>query len=362
MPRIRDFAPDDIGSVAELHRRVFYGSNGSVPAVDEHSAYFKEVFLKGPYPGTDIKSHVYELNDGRIVGFAGIVPVDLYFLDRPIRAARLTQICVDPEYRGLAGLNLLKDFLAGPQDLSFTDNATTIMLNLWEFCGGKRAQLYSINWTRAIRPVRFAANIVGARRGLASLATLMRPLAGICDSVMRNVPSSPFRQVKPETHGIQLDLARMPDALAGLISGRAIRPRYAAGPLAWHLDRAAGKVYFGEFRRVLVEDKYGRALGWYLYYQRSGHTGEVIQIAANHDTIGPVLDQLFFEAWQAGLVALNGKMDPLFMQALADRYCLFYKRSFWTLVYSKDDGLLRVFLEGKAFMSRLEGEWCLRFR
>lgn len=358
MPRIRDFAPDDIGSVAELHRRVFDVSSLSV---DEHSAYFKEVFLKGPYPGTDIKSHVYELNDGRIVGFAGIVPVDLYFLDRPIRAARLSQVCVDPEYRGLAGLKLIKNFLAGPQEFSFSDDATTNTMNLWEFCGGKRLHLYSIDWTCPFRPVRYAANFIGNRRSSVFLANLMRPLAGICDSLIRNFPSSPFRHVKPETHGTLLDLARMPDAIDGLISGRSIRPRYAAAPLAWHLDRAAGKVHLGIFRKVLVEDTNGRVLGWYLYYQRSGHTGDVIQIVADHDTIGPVLDHLFFEAWQAGLAALHGRMDPLFMQALADRYCLFYKRNAWTVIHSKDDSLLRVFLEGKAFMSRLEGEWCLRY-
>lgn len=361
MPRVRDFTPDDIDAVAELYRRVFHVPNSSVWSEDKRTAYFKEVFLKGPYPGTDIKSHVYELNDGRIVGFAGIVPVDLYFLDRPIRAARLTQFCVDPEHRGLAGLSLLKDFLAGPQDLSFTDDANANMVQLWEFCGGKRAQLYSINWVRALRPFRFAT-IVGARSGLASLATLMRPLADIFDWVMRKFPSGPFRQVKPETHGIQLDIASMPDALAGFVSGRAIRPRYAADPLAWHLDRAAGKVHHGEFRRVLVEDTSGQALGWYLYYQKSGNMGEVIQIAANHKTIGPVLDQLFFEAWQAGLVALKGRIDPLFMQALSDRYCLFYKSSAWAMAHSRDERLLQVFLEGKAFMSRLEGEWCLRFR
>ena len=82
MPRIRDFAPDDIGSVVELHQRVFDVLNVSGRLVDEYFEYFKEVFLKGPYPDTDIKSRVYELNDGRIAGFAGIVPVDLY-LFRP---------------------------------------------------------------------------------------------------------------------------------------------------------------------------------------------------------------------------------------------------------------------------------------
>jgi len=52
---------------------------------------------------------------------------------------------------------------------------------------------------------------------------------------------------------------------------------------------------------------------------------------------------------------------PLMME-YAGKYCLFHRRGYWTLIHSKKPDLLEAIHRGDAFLTRLEGEWCLRFK
>lgn len=75
-----------------------------------------------------------------------------------------------------------------------------------------------------------------------------------------------------------------------------------------------------------------------------------------------MLNHLIYNASQKGVMALSGRMEPHFIEALSDKYCLFHGRGFWTLIHSKKPELLRAIHCGDAFLTRLEGEWCLRFQ
>jgi len=49
------------------------------------------------------------------------------------------------------------------------------------------------------------------------------------------------------------------------------------------------------------------------------------------------------------------------VQALSDRRCWFRQEGTWTLVHSRHRDILSAVHQGDAFLSRLDGEWWLRF-
>jgi hypothetical protein len=70
---------------------------------------------------------------------------------------------------------------------------------------------------------------------------------------------------------------------------------------------------------------------------------------------------LFTKARLDGASALAGRMEPHMGTALASQLCLLYGRQYSMLVHSRDPEVLNAIHSGKAFISRLDGEWCLRF-
>jgi hypothetical protein len=75
----------------------------------------------------------------------------------------------------------------------------------------------------------------------------------------------------------------------------------------------------------------------------------------------PVLEHLFHRAWREGIAALSGRLDPQFIDELADRRCFFNHRGNWVLVHSKVPGLVEAIDRGDAFLTRLEGDWSMRY-
>ena len=87
----------------------------------------------------------------------------------------------------------------------------------------------------------------------------------------------------------------------------------------------------------------------------------MLQIAATPSSVHDVLDHLFYQAWRQGALAVTGRLEPRFLQALSDKYCLFHRRGPWMLVSAKKPRLVQSFLNGDAFFSRFDGEWCLGY-
>src|SRR5437867_6251979 len=179
MGRIRQFAPDDIPAVVALRRKAFRHSER--PSADDLGAYLEEIFFRNPWRDEAIPSLIYANATGAIVGFIAVVPRPAMFQDQPIRVAVGTQLMVDPDSRGLVGVQLVKAFLSGPQDLSFADLANDVSRRLWEGLGGFVSIVHSLYWTQPLRPARF--NAAKSAHGLVarSLATGWRPVSWAID-------------------------------------------------------------------------------------------------------------------------------------------------------------------------------------
>jgi hypothetical protein len=91
------------------------------------------------------------------------------------------------------------------------------------------------------------------------------------------------------------------------------------------------------------------------------HESQVLQLAARPGAQGLVLSHLKRDAWDHGATAVTGRLDPSLLPALeAERACFRHGQP-WTLSYSRRPEVLRAIERGKAFVSRLDGEWWLSF-
>ena len=360
MTTLRTFAADDIPA-AELFGRVYPEQRWTSPAACE--AYFHEMLFDNPWRDLGLPSWVAE-EDGRMAGFAGVMPRRMLFRGRPIRVAVGCQFMVDPNRRsGLTALQLARAALSGPQDLFIADGANDLSRQMWAGLGGTAPLLYNLHWTRLLRPARFALSLLEERRVLPLLLTLpVRPLGAVADAVAARLHPNRLNQEDVELAEDALDasamLAHLPDVSAGI----ALQPEYDERSLAWLLEQTARKARHGQLRSRAVLEGGRRLLGWYLYYVRAGGVSEVIQVAARDGSYGRVLQRLLADAWRQGAAAVRGRLDPRHVQELSDRHCWFRREGTWTLVHSRHAELAAAIHQGNAFLSRLEGEWWLRFQ
>ncbi|MBI4638153.1 MAG: GNAT family N-acetyltransferase [Candidatus Rokubacteria bacterium] len=360
---MRRFVEDDVPQVADLHRRVFRTAAPTTAGwMEAYRQYFSEVFLNNPPGDGALTSLVCEEGPGKIVGFLGLMPRRMVFDGRPVLMAVCSQFAVDPGSRGQAGLRMLKRCLEGPQDLSITDEAGDSTRKIWEWCGGATALPYSIDWIRPLRPARLAVTVLARRKALAPLARASVPVAWVVDALATGLAGSPFRLSPPRGSREDLDEAMLFARLPEFAADRSLRPDYDDRSVKWLLERAAELKGHGRLRKVLVRDEEREIAGWYLYHVDRDGLGEVVQIAARAHAVHRVLDHLWEDAARQGAIALSGRLEPAFAQELSERCCLFYRRGRWTLIHSKKPELLHAIQRGDAFLTRLEGEWCLRFR
>ena len=180
MAGIRAFEAADIQQVANLHQKVF----GVVKTPDissRYTAYFTDKFLDPVRRGA-LPSLVFEDDDGEISGFIGIATRWFMIGSRRIRAAVSTQFIAEPRARyRLIGVALLRDFLKGPQDFSFTDEANETSRILWERLGGSTSVLHSLHWIAPLRPTNLLLSRSQSRFG--SLMTLAGPVANLFDGI-----------------------------------------------------------------------------------------------------------------------------------------------------------------------------------
>jgi hypothetical protein len=354
---VRHFVEGDIAQVARLHRTAFRLADP--PAMAAYHAYFKDVFLEKP--AGQVRSLVFEEDDGRIVGFVGLVPRRVVVGDHRFQAVVSSQFIVDPASRvGLVTVRLARAYLEGPQDLSIADEANEASRVIWERLGGTTALLLSIHWTRPLRPARFAMSYLRRRRGLARLAAAASPLAAAADLLATRLPGSHFHQASPSTSADDLKAQTILTHAPELCDRRFLRTEYDERTLQWLLDRAGNRSAGGRLLKATLRDAQ-KTRGWYICHLSRDGIGDVAQLAATPSSIHDVLDHLFYRAWRHGAIAVTGRLDPQFMQALSDKHCLFHRRGPWVLVKAKTPELLRLFQTGDTCFSRLDGEWSLRF-
>jgi hypothetical protein len=360
VPTIRCLTEEDLPAVATLFARVYPDHGWQSQAAC--AAYIREVLFNNPWRDPELPSWVAE-EDGAIIGFQAILPRPMLLNDRPIKVAVSCQFMVDPERRNsLAAVLLMKKSFAGPQDLTLADGANEPARRFWAGIGGQAAMLYSMHWTRPLRPVRFALAWLARRNALsASIVSPALPVAAFADRFLAGLRSNRFHRDSGERDDEPLSPNAILPYLEECMSGNVLKPRYDSVSLAWLFEQSARKARHGAWRARIVRDAQGTLLGWYMYYARRGALSEVVQVAARGGAYGKVLQRLFIDAWREGAIALHGRLDPHYLQQLSDRNCWFRRDGTWTLFHSRHPQVTAAIHQGSAFLSRLDGEWWMRF-
>lgn len=362
MGQVRPFVEGDIPRVARLHRMVFRAADrADAGSLDAYYAYFMRVFLDSPVRDSDLPSLVCEDHD-RIVGFLGVVPRRMTMKGHRFQAAIGSQFIVDPAAPfGSVAVRLARTFLEGPQDLSISDEASDIERKIWEGLGGMTALLRSLHWTRPLRPAAFAVATVRRRPRLTPLAFPLGPLAAMVDGMATHLPHSHFHQAKPTGSAAEsLTEQAVLSYLAALEPNGSLHVEYDEPTLHWMLEQARQRRAAGALHAAIVKTD-RRIIGWYLYHLDRDRVANVLHIAAERPSAREVLDHLFYQAAAQGAIAATGRLEPQYLQALSDAYCLFHRRGPWVLLNTGISDLVRSFETDDALFSRFDGEWCLGY-
>ena len=357
--RIGVFTEADLPDVVALFGRAFPQHRWQSQTDCEH--YFREVFFHHPWRKLGLDSLVARI-DGRVAGFYGVMPRPMRFRGREIRVAVGCNVMVDPAGPALVALELARAQLAGPQDLTLADGATTRALGIWRGLGGDVPLAFNLHWTRQLRPARFLLWRHGRRtRVLRLLAAGVSPLAAIFDAAAARLRSRDTRTAPREVIEDALDPGAMAEELPDLTRGKALVPIYTSESLAWMIGQMAVRRGHGALRarRVLGGDR--RLLGWYIYYLNRRGPSELVQLVARSGAHVRVLECLFADAWRNGALAVRGRLGTEDAATLGELGCWLRWEDPGTLVHSRHPEIIEAIRRNDAFLSRLDGEWWMRF-
>lgn len=356
MGSVRPLVSEDIPEIARLCARAFaLLPTGSFDALQ---SALHEILLDHPWRDDDLPSLVYHEKNRGIVGCLGVMPRPMSLDGHPIRAAISHTVMVDPASRSTpAFVELVRAYLSGPQDISMAQG-TSAGRKTFEAFGGSTSLLYSLGWTRVLRPSRHVLAFL-KRRGLPTvLSQVLRPFCSLADAAAARFLRGPFHLSPPALSGVELDAETFSGCLSEFARGRSLRPTYDAHSLKWLVELLARRNGGATLKKTAVRDASQKILGYYMYYQNPGDLGEVVQIAARPESIEEVLGHLFYDAWSHGLMAISGQLDPGYLAGVAAQHCLLDRGDgSWQLVHSQNPDLLAAIHRGDAFLTRLEGEW-----
>src|SRR5438034_1075370 len=138
-------------------------------------------------------------------------------------------------------------------------------------------------------------------------------------------------------------------------------PSYSEAALSWLLGSLGRGPQAGALRQALVRSSAGEEIGWYIRFTNRRGTSEVVQMGARKDRYASLLDHVFHAAWREGSVAVSGRVQPPFLETLGQKGCVFSTNGPPVLIHSRQTDLLRAIEGGRAFLSRLEGEWWMSY-
>jgi hypothetical protein len=352
---VRALEARDVARVAQLHAQAFGATGAASPSLE---AGLSRLLLQHPWGDESLPSLVFEDGCGRVTGCLGVMPRPMSLDGRNITAAVSHSFIVEPGVRStLAAVELAKEFISGPQDLSLAEGSN-VSRKIWEQLGGVTSLIYSLCWTRPLRPGRYVLSYLSKRGLPRAVGPLLRPAFGLVDALAPLISRKAFRSSAPALSAAELDAGTLRASIAEFAAGRALQPRYDERSLAWLTETLGKKKDRGTLQSVAVRDDRGEIVGWYLYYCKPSGVGAVVQFGAKPGRAEDVFEHLFHHARQRGVVALSGQVDPALFHVYSRTDCLFHHDgASWMLVHSRHPELVRAIDRGDAFLTRLEGEW-----
>lgn len=357
---VRPLQVADIPAVAALFQRTFRDGRKPPPAALE--TYLRQLYLDGPVCDPEVASLVHVAGEGGISGFVGVNLLPMRHGSRRLRAAICGSLMVDPRANDpMAGARLLRAFLAGPQDISFSETANALSAQMWTKLRGVALPQYSLDWLRVIRPSGFVLDLASRR---IEAARRLGPLARGLDRHLRGrmqeneLRWSGVPEAWSSKAGLKvadIDGAGFAALLEPLTRQFSLRPDWNEEQLAYLVAEAARKPDYGEAAFASVSSAGGAPVGAFLYHVQPGRIARVLQILALPGQAGPVIDCLIGHAAQRGASGLRGRTQPALLAAMLGRRIAFTQPAA-TVVHARDPELVDLFVTAQGFFNGLAGE------
>lgn len=355
--KVRPYEHGDAAAVTALFCAAFPGAVPPHWDLDRFARHWEE---RPPGPAADrddISPLVLISSDGAVAGFLGVHPRLLRWRGRPVWGAVCSDLCVAEAARGFGGPLLLSTFLDGPQDLSYSDEGNDRAVALWTALGGSVCWLESLRWTVPLRPARLALSSVLRRRGPLGLYTALQHVTPLADALIRRAAAMPA--VKDHAP-LPIEPLEAPTLFEVRSAISRIHPAFVeddTAGLSWKLQRLAAMRQAGALRAFVARDARGAAAGWFIYYLRRRGLSDVIEIGGVERLLPAVFEALVADAYAAGASGITGRWEPHLAGILARRFCLNQPNPRWMLIAARDPALLNDILAGRAWLTRLDGEW-----
>lgn len=350
---VRGCRREDIATVAGMFSRVFLKQRH--PPADGLVRYFDELVFDGRLHGGEARSRVFVDAAGEVRGFIGVWPRPMLLQGRSIEAAAAGSLMVEqPERHPTAGARLLRAFLSGPQDLSFSETSNALSQRMWQKAGGERLTATSVDWLRILRPAGFATHMAGTAFAPAGW---LSPLAKVADHVIQK--RTKHRYLNFDAPGSFSDADATADEVGEVIAevsdSYALHPDWQMPDLPALMAHAETKERFGPIQRRIVYDLNGAPVGCYLYHAQPGGVGRVLQLLARPEAVGLALDSLFRHAAGLGCVGVRGRTEFDTIDPLMVRGCLLFHVSAM-MVHARDKSLLAEVRSARSMLTGLAGE------
>jgi hypothetical protein len=361
MGEIRPFGQEHLADVCALFLRGMRGrAERPTSALQD---YFRDIFFANPWVSPEFPSLLY-FDNGKLIGFLGVLPREMDFRGRKIRVAVTSQLVVDrQQHRGFAGIELLRHFLRGPQDLSFCDGVSEQAHRIWVGLGAQAARLYSFNWLRILRPFGTARNFGARIEGvLGMLGRTAAAGAAPLDFLISKLPHPALSPASSKCISTKLNVDGLYECIEEVGWRESLKPSYDLPSFRWLIGQVASNCSAGELLTAAVQDPAGNLCGYYICQAKRGGHASVLQIGVRrHDLFDNVLGALFRDVWEYGSSFVKGQAIPFALVYLTNQYCLFRQAHTCVLFQAKDSAIADAILRGDAALSRLDGECWLRF-
>jgi hypothetical protein len=354
---IRPLERNDLAQVAHLYELV--ARSGSRTAPPGLAPHFADTLFDHPWADPEIPSLVSADEEGRVVGFLASHVRRMKFGDRSIRVGCSGHVVTEPNSRNRAiGLFLMRHYMGGSQDLTFTDTAGDPVRRMWESLGGETSHLNCIGWVRVFRPAAFAADIASRRRAPGRLERATRPLQFALDAAGAGISRVGLQPATPECSTEPLTPQLVAEHLPAVTRQFELRPAYEDQRFVeWLMGQVAAVRTRGRLAARLVRGSDGRVRGWFILYLPPAGTAQVLQVACSERDADDVVDALLHHAFSEGACAVQGRLEGHVKRALSERRCLLHQAGYLALIHAREPDVLHAVQAGQALLTRLEGEW-----
>lgn len=341
--------------MVRLRQRTF---RHSAHATEEEAIhYFRTIFFENPWHDPALPSLVCESDAGRIIGFLGRITRRFQFAGTPIRAVTPTQLSAEGDASGLVALRLLREMLAGPQDLAWADAATERVRQIWMRIGGEVPAIQCLHWRFAVRPSGSA--LAGLEGGFVTRGTRFASQV-----LLRDADRAIARRIRHEA--AQLQMLPSPSPESWLEAFRSLAEDAlctADGPaeLSWTLRMLEAAHGPRAIRSAIAKDRRGKVVGAHMFVAKRNQVGEVIALAARRGAGGALMWALAGEALDMGIRTLRGRLEPRLAFELEALPVRIVREAPWSLFATSRPDLAVAIHSGRTQFTRLDGEWWLQF-